>query len=144
VTVLGLASAALLATAAWHLLRVPAPLINLSTLRIPTFGATMSGSSLFWLVVGAVPFLLPLLFQTVWGWSPIKSGAVVLFVFVGNIAIKPATTTLFNRFGFRTVLLAATSGLAATTAAAGLLTVETPLVVVVLVALLGGVRARSA
>jgi MFS family permease len=142
VTVLGLASAALLAAAAWHLLRVPAPLINLSTLRIPTFGATMSGSSLFWLVVGAVPFLLPLLFQTVWGWSPIKSGAVVLFVFVGNIAIKPATTTLFNRFGFRTVLLAATSGLAATTAAAGLLTVETPLVVVVLVALLGGV-ARS-
>ena len=35
-------------------------------------------------------------------WSAIKSGSVVLFVFVGNIAIKPATTWLFNRFGFRT------------------------------------------
>ncbi len=139
---IGLASIALLAAAAWHLLRTPAPLINLHTLRIPTFGAAISGSSLFWLVVGAIPFLLPLLFQTVFGWSAIKSGSVVLFVFVGNIAIKPATTVLFNRFGFRTMLLLATAGLALTAFAAGLLTADTPLAVVVLVALLSGV-ARS-
>ena len=100
--VLALASAALFVAGTWHLLRTPAPLINLRTLRIPTFGAAISGSSMFWLVVGAIPFLLPLLFQTVFGWSAIKSGSVVLFVFVGNIAIKPATTWLFNRFGFRT------------------------------------------
>jgi len=140
--VLVVASAAMLGAATWHLLHTPAPLINLRTLRIPTFGAAVSGSSLFWLVVGAIPFLLPLLFQTVFGWSAIKSGSVVLFVFVGNIAIKPATTWLFNRFGFRTVLLAATSGLAATAIAAGLLTADTPVVVVVLVAVLSGV-ARS-
>ena len=97
---------------------------------------------MFWLVVGAIPFLLPLLFQTVFGWSAIKSGSVVLFVFVGNIAIKPATTWLFNRFGFRTMLLAATTGLAATAVAAGLLTADTPVVVVALVAVLSGV-ARS-
>ena len=139
---LAVAAAALFAVGTWHLLRTPAPLINLRTLRIPTFGAAMSGSSLFWLVVGAIPFLLPLLFQTVFGWSAIKSGSVVLFVFVGNIAIKPATTWLFNRFGFRTMLLASTTGLAATAFAAGLLTADTPLVVVVLVALLSGV-ARS-
>jgi len=135
-------AAALFAAGTWHLLRTPAPLINLRTLRIPTFGAAMSGSSLFWLVVGAIPFLLPLLFQTVFGWSAIKSGSVVLFVFVGNIAIKPATTWLFNRFGFRTMLLASTAGLAATAFAAGLLSADTPLAVVVLVAVLSGV-ARS-
>jgi MFS family permease len=123
-------SAALLAAAARHLLRAEAPLVNLHTLRIRTFGAAIAGSSMFWLVVGAIPFLLPLLFQTVFGWSPVKSGAVVLFVFVGNIAIKPATTWLFNRFGFRMVLLAATGGLAATSVAAGLLTAGTPLVVI--------------
>jgi MFS family permease len=125
-----------------HLLRAKAPLVNLHTLRIPTFGAAIAGSSLFWLVIGAIPFLLPLLFQTVFHWSPIKSGALVLFVFVGNIAIKPATTWLFNRFGFRTVLLAATAGLAATSVAAGLLTPGTPLFVIALVALLSGI-ARS-
>jgi EmrB/QacA subfamily drug resistance transporter len=139
---IGLGALALAGLAAWHLLRAGAPLINLRTLRIPTFGLAMSGSSLFWLVVGAIPFLLPLLFQTVFGWSAIKSGSVVLFVFVGNIAIKPATTALFNRFGFRTVLLVATSGLAVTAFAAGLLTADTPLVVILLVALLSGV-ARS-
>ena len=61
------------------------------------------------MAIGAVPFLLPLLFENVFGWSAIKSGAVVLFVFVGNIGIKPATSYLLNRFGFRTVLLAAAS-----------------------------------
>jgi MFS family permease len=112
VIVLVIVSTALLVAAARHLLRAKAPLVNLYTLRIPTFGAAIAGSSMFWLVVGAIPFLLPLLFQTVFHWTPIKSGALVLFVFVGNIAIKPATTWLFNRFGFRTVLLGATGGLA--------------------------------
>jgi EmrB/QacA subfamily drug resistance transporter len=142
VLILAAVSAALLAAAARHLLRTEAPLVNLHTLRIRTFGASIAGSSMFWLVIGAIPFLLPLLFQTVFGWSPIKSGAIVLFVFVGNIAIKPATTWLYNRFGFRSVLLAATGGLAATSLAAGLLTAGTPLAVVALVALLSGV-ARS-
>jgi hypothetical protein len=139
---LTVASVMLFVAGTRHLLRAPAPLINLHTLRIPTFGAAISGSSMFWLVVGAIPFLLPLLFQTVFGWSAIKSGSVVLFVFVGNIAIKPATTWLFNRFGFRAVLLGATTGLAATAVAAGLLTADTPVVVVALVAALSGV-ARS-
>jgi hypothetical protein len=139
---LALAAAGLFGAGTWHLLHSRAPLINLRTLRIPTFGAAMSGSSLFWLVVGAIPFLLPLLFQTVFGWSAIKSGSVVLFVFVGNIAIKPATTVLFNRFGFRTMLLASTIGLAVTAFAAGLLTADTPVALVALVALLSGV-ARS-
>jgi EmrB/QacA subfamily drug resistance transporter len=142
VGVLGTVAAALLAAAARHLLRSEAPLLNLRTLRIPTFGASIAGSAMFWLVIGAIPFLLPLLFQTVFGWSPIKSGALVLFVFVGNIAIKPATTFLYNRFGFRSVLLAATGGLAATSLAAGLLTASTPVVVIALLALLSGI-ARS-
>jgi MFS family permease len=136
------ASAARFVAATLHLLRTPAPLVNLRTLRIPTFSAAITGSSLFWLVVGAIPFLLPLLFQTVFGWSAIKSGSVVLFVFVGNITIKPATTWLFNRFGFRTMLLVSTVGLAATAFAAGLLTADTPVAVMVLVCLVSGV-ARS-
>ena len=142
VAVLGGASIALLAAAAWHLLRSEAPLVNLQTLRIATFGASIAGSTTFWLVVGAIPFLLPLLFQTDFGWSPIKSGAVVLFIFVGNIAIKPATTILYNRFGFRSMLLAATGVLAVTSVAAGLLTRSTPIAVIALVALVSGV-ARS-
>jgi len=138
----GVTAVVLLGLSVWHLLRGPHPLLNLRTLRIHTFGAAISGSSMFWLVVGAIPFLLPLLFQTAFGWSPIKSGSIVLFLFAGNIAIKPATTWMYNRFGFRTMLLAATACLTATTIALGLLTHATPVVLMAPLVLLSGV-ARS-
>lgn len=137
--VLGAAAVLALAAAARHLLRAAHPLVNLRTLRVTTFRTAIGSGSLFWCSVAAVPFLLTLLFQNVFGWSPIKSGALVLFVFVGNIAIKPATTPLLRRFGFRPVLVAATAGAAATMVAAGLFSAGTPLVVIALVAVLSGV-----
>ncbi len=142
VVALGLASALLLVAGARHMLRVSAPLLDLRTLRVPTFANAMLGSSLAWLVIGAIPFLLPLLFQTVFGWSPIKSGALVLFVFVGNIAIKPATSFLYRTYGFRRVLVAATICLTATAVGCGLLTASTPLVAIAALTLISG-AARS-
>src|SRR5262249_24062251 len=99
-------SIALLGLAVRHLRRAAHPLVTLRTLATPTFRSADLGGSLYWLVVGATPFLLPLLFQTVFGWSPLRSGLVVLFVFVGNVGIKPATTPMINRYGFRATLLA--------------------------------------
>jgi EmrB/QacA subfamily drug resistance transporter len=142
VAALGVAAAALLTAATRHLLRVPAPLVNLRVLQIPTLGATVRGQILFQLTVGAIPFLLVLLFQDLFGWSPVKAGALVIGVFVGNIAIKPATTPMLNRFGFRAVLLGATTTLAATSVACGLLTAGTPLPLIAAVAILSG-AARS-
>ena len=142
VAIVGIAAVLLLVAATRHLWVTEHPLVNLRTLRIATFGASIGGSAVFWLAVGAVPFVLPLLFQEVFGWSPVKSGAVVLFVFLGNIAIKPATTYLYGRFGFRAMLLASTAGLAVTLVACAFLTAQTPLVLIAFVALLSGV-ARS-
>jgi EmrB/QacA subfamily drug resistance transporter len=139
---LGIASVVLLVAATRHLLRASAPVVDLRTLRIPTFGTAMVGSSMIWLVIGAIPFLLPLLFQTVFGWSPIKSGALVLFVFVGNIAIKPLTTAMYSTYGFRRVLLAASVCLTLTTVGCALLTAGTPVVAIALLALVSG-AARS-
>jgi hypothetical protein len=142
VAAVGVPAAALLAAAVRHLLRVPDPLIDLRTLRVPTFRVAVTSGSLSFMAIAAVPFLLPLLFETVFGWSAIKSGAIVLFVFVGNIGIKPATSYLLNRFGFRTTLLAASVTLAASVAAAGLVTGQTPVVVIIVIAVISGV-ARS-
>jgi EmrB/QacA subfamily drug resistance transporter len=142
VAAFGTVSLAFIAFAVWHLLRTDTPLVNLRILRVPTFRASCLGGFLFWVVVGATPFLLTLLFQSVFGWSPVKSGALVLFVFIGNIAIKPATTPLLNRYGFRRVLVGATASGAAMTILLGLLTASTPLVVIALIALLAGI-ARS-
>jgi EmrB/QacA subfamily drug resistance transporter len=138
VIAVGAASALLLSGAVVHLLRVPQPLVNLRTLKVATFRVTLGSGSLFWTAVTAVPFVLTLLFQDVFGWSPVKSGAVVLFVFAGNIGVKPATTPLLRRFGFRRVLVVTTAGTAATMVAAGLFTAATPIVVIAAVALLSG------
>ena len=142
VAALGLVSVLLLVAGARHMLRVSAPLVDLRTLKIPTFANAMVGSSLIWLVIGAIPFLLPLLFQTVFGWSPIKSGALVLFVFVGNIAIKPATSFLYRSYGFRRVLLAASICLSLTAIGCGLLTASTSVVAIAILTVISG-AARS-
>ena len=139
---LGLPAAVLLAAAIRHLLRAPEPLIDLRTLRIPTFRVAVTSGALCYMAIAAVPFLLPLLFETVFGWSAIKSGVIVMFVFVGNIGIKPATAYLINHFGFRTVLLAACLTLAASVAAAGLFTGQTPIIVIIVIAAISG-TARS-
>lgn len=140
----GVASAAVLGGAIWHLRRAPYPLLNLRTLRVDTFRVSQLGGSLYWLVVGAVPFLLPLLWQTKFGWSPVKSGAVAAFVFVGNVGIKPATTPLINRFGFRTLLVSSTAVMAAIMAALGFSTAATPLPVIALLTLISGITRSTA
>ena len=95
----------LLATAVWHLLRYRYPLIELRVLRVHTLRITASAGSLYRLVITAVPFLLPLQFQLAFGWTPLAAGLLVAVLFVGNIAIKPATTPLMRRWGIRRVLL---------------------------------------
>jgi EmrB/QacA subfamily drug resistance transporter len=139
---LGPASLAVLVLAVRHLLRAKHPLVDLHTLDIPTFRVAVGSGFLSYMAVGAVPFLLPLLFENVFGWSAIKSGAIVLFVFAGNVGIKPATTFILNRWGFRSVLLVACVTLAASIAAVGFVTRQVPVVVIIVIAIVSGV-ARS-
>lgn len=141
--VLGVVGALGTAGAIAHLLRTRHPLLDLRALQIETFRIAHAGGSLFRLAVNAVPFLLPLLFQDAFGWSPVLSGTLVLFIFVGNIAIKPVTTPLLRRFGFRTIIIAASAGVTVSIALLALFTRETPLWLIILVLAFGGV-ARSA
>jgi len=139
---LAVLSALALAAAARHLLRTRYPLVNLRILAAPGLRASVTGGSLLWTVISAVPFLLPLLFQEVFGWSAVKSGAVVLFVFVGNIGIKPATTGLLNRYGLRWLLLVGGLVLAATMVGCAFLTPSTPVALIAVLAVVSG-AARS-
>lgn len=138
VIVFAAAGVGLTSAAVWHLSRARQPLLDLSALRVSTFRVTHSGGSLFRLSVNAVPFLLPLLFQDAFGWSPVVSGALVLFVFVGNLAIKPATTPLLVRFGFRPVLVFSTFGVALSMAGVVLLGPGTPVVLIAALLVFGG------
>ena len=90
--------------AVWHERREPHPLVDFYALRFKSFALTVWGGTLFRASIGAIPFLLPLLFQIGFGLDAFVSGLLVLSVFAGNIVMKIFTTATLNRFGFRHVL----------------------------------------
>lgn len=138
--VLGIAIVSLILGVRW-LLRTKTPLLDLRVYRIATYRVANSGGFIYRLVISSVPFLLPLMFQDGFGWTPVESGLLVMVVFIGNVAIKPTTTPLLRRFGFRSVLLFAVIGGGACIAAFAFLTPATPVpVIVVLLVASGALR----
>ncbi|MBK5122200.1 DHA2 family efflux MFS transporter permease subunit [Burkholderia sp. R-69980] len=120
---IGLAACA----AAWfHLRRSAHPMVDLSALRIKTFTVAISGGSLFRIAIGAVPFLLPLMFQVAFGMNPFQSGLLTLAIFAGNLSTKLVTTQILRRVGFRRVLVFNGAFAAVTLASMSLLTPSTP------------------
>ena len=132
-------SLAVLALALTYLRRRRDPFLDVAIFRVTTFTQALRGIVPFTMVVGSVPLLFPLMFQDRFGWSPIKSGAIVLFVFIGNVVAKPSTTPLLNRFGYRRVLLASTSAVTLTMLSFALFDATTPVVVIAALAFVNGV-----
>src|SRR5690606_14046448 len=83
-----LGGAALLATYVIRSRRVADPIIDLSLLRIPTMRASLAGTMLFRIGVGATPFLLPLMLQLGFGMTPLESGMITFAAAIGAIAMK--------------------------------------------------------
>ena len=108
------------------------------SLKVPTFALTFWGGSLFRMSIGAVPFLLPLLFQLGFGLDAFHAGMLVIAVFAGNLMMKPFTTRILRRYGFKPVLLV--NGLlnALAIGACALLDPATPVAVIAAVLFVGG------
>lgn len=121
-----------------HLRRHPTPLIDPSPLGIPTFAVVAWGGSLLRMSIGSLPFLLPLLFQVAFGFDALTAGALLLFVFAGNLAMKTFTTRVLRRFGFRRVMLVNGVLVAASIATCALLTRATPYWLVAAILFAGG------
>jgi EmrB/QacA subfamily drug resistance transporter len=121
-----------------HAWSVAHPLIDLSPFRVPSFAITVSGGVLFRTTMSAAPFLLPLMFQIAFGLDPLSSGLLLLAVFAGNLGMKPATSGVLGRFGFRPTLIWNGVLAVATVGACGFLTAATPTVVILVVLFLGG------
>ncbi len=120
------AGIASIAGAVLWLRRTANPLFQLNVFATRTFRATSTGGFIYRLTISAVPFLLPLMFQDGFGWDPLHAGIMVAAVFVGNIGIKPATTPLIRKFGFKPVLVFASLASALTFALCALLDAGTP------------------
>ena len=122
-----------------HFQRAQWPMIRLDAMQVPTFRVTMYGGSLFRASISAVPFLLPLMFQVGFGMDAFHSGLLVLAVFVGNLTIKPATTPLIRRLGFRKLLLINGALNVLSLLACAFISPQTPAWLIMLILYLGGV-----
>jgi hypothetical protein len=91
------------------------------------------------MIISAVPFLLPLMLQVGFGWSAVRAGFYVLLLFAGNVLIKPATSPLLRRLGFRTVLIGSIVGGALALVGIAFLQPTTPTWVTATILVLSGV-----
>src|SRR5690606_2021189 len=113
-----------------------APLFDLGLFRSRAFAAAIAGGSLFRIGTGAIPFLLPLMFQLVFGLSPFESGLLTFVSAIGAMTMKFMAPALLRAAGFRTVTVVSAVGGGLLFAAAALFTAQTPywLIVVTLLA----------
>lgn len=121
-----------------HAARTEKPLLDLKLLSRPTFRVSVAGALPFRIGVAATPFLLPLMLQLGFAFSPVASGLTTFAAGAGAIAMKFVAQPLLARFGFRQVLIWNGLIAAALAAAPALFTVSTPAIVMAGVLLFAG------
>jgi EmrB/QacA subfamily drug resistance transporter len=88
-----------------HAGRIRYPIVDLSLMKIPTFAASVLGGGLARMGIGALPFLLAMLLQLVFGLTPFASGMITFTSAVGALTMKFTVSPIVRRFGFRRVLI---------------------------------------
>src|SRR4051812_2762532 len=87
-----------------HARRTPRPMLDFRLLRIATFRMSLLCGSLSRIAVGAMPFLLPMMFQLGFGMSAAASGSITFVSSIGSLAMRTCAPAFLKRLGFRTVL----------------------------------------
>jgi MFS family permease len=121
-----------------HARKVPAPVLDFSLLALPTFRASVIGGFLFRMGIGALPFLLPLLLQVGFHFTPFESGLTTFSSTLGAFTMKTLAARILKRFGFRPVLIVNAVVSAVFLGACAWFSVSTPFALMVAVLLVGG------
>jgi EmrB/QacA subfamily drug resistance transporter len=121
-----------------HARRAENPLLALELFRNQVFRSSVLGGGLFRIGIGAVPFLLPLMFQIGFGLTPFQSGMITFVAAIGAIGMKFVTALIFRVAGFRRVLISGSLIAAASIAINGLFTPDTPYLLILAALLAGG------
>jgi EmrB/QacA subfamily drug resistance transporter len=109
-----------------HARRAQHPILDMRLFQGPAFRTAIFGSALFRIGTGAVPFLLPLMFQLVFGMSPFQSGMLTFVSAIGAFSMKFLATTALRAAGFRTITIATAIAGGLMIAANALFTIDTP------------------
>ncbi|MGB9153001.1 MAG: MFS transporter [Alphaproteobacteria bacterium] len=122
-----------------HSKHIPHSLIDLSLLRIVTFRVNVSAGSFFRTGFGTATFILPLLFQVVFGMNAFASGLLTFVGALGSIGSRAMISRLLKRFGYRNILLQNAVFYATTIGLCALFSPATPKWLILLVIFIGGV-----
>ena len=87
-----------------HARHTPAPVLDLSLLRIPSVRAAVLGGFVYRSGIGAMPFLLPLLFQLGFHMTAFQSGLITLCNVIGAMGMKTIFPIILRNIGFRRAL----------------------------------------
>jgi EmrB/QacA subfamily drug resistance transporter len=121
-----------------HLSKTPHPLFDIKALKISSFRIYQTGGSFLWLSVGALPYILTVYLQTVFKWSALNAGYYVIFIFIGNIGIKPFTNTIIRHLKYKISLLIALFIVAISTSSLALIQIHTFGPLIALIAFISG------
>ncbi|WP_428487473.1 MFS transporter [Rhodopila sp.] len=87
-----------------HARRTPRPMLDFRLLRVMTFRMSLLCGSLSRIAVGAMPFLLPMMFQLGFGMSAVQSGLITFVSSIGSLAMRTCAPWFLKRLGFKPVL----------------------------------------
>lgn len=85
--------------------RVKAPLFSRNLFKTTNFAIGIVGNLVARVGGGAMPYLMPLFFQVVLGYSAFKSGLSMLPLALFSIGVKPLITPLLEKFGYKYVMV---------------------------------------
>ena len=101
----GLPAIALLVVYAWRSLRIAYPIVDLHLLRVPSFRIGVNGSFSTRLGVGGIYFLLTLLFQVGFGYSPVMAGLLQTPQAIAMLSTRFFVASIIRHVGYRRVLI---------------------------------------
>jgi EmrB/QacA subfamily drug resistance transporter len=101
-------SGALLAAYWVHARQLKFPLLNLHLFDVRSFRISVNGSFFTRLGIGGVPFLLPLLYQTGLGYTPVQSGLLIMPQAIAALGMKAILRKLLADIGYKGVLVSNT------------------------------------
>ena len=132
------AGAVLIGFYVYHANVVAKPILDLKMFRVQTLFVSVFGGMFFRIAAGAVPFLLPLMLQLGFGFSPFQSGSITCASALGAVMMKFLAGRSLKRWGYRKLLIVNGIGSCLFMAVMGLFTVATPFVVMMIILLIGG------
>ncbi len=91
-----------------HAKRHRAPLFPLSLFSVRTFKVGIVGNLFTRLGISGVPYLLPLLLQVAFHYTPSQAGWLLMPIAAGSMMVKPWVSRIIRTFSYRKVLLANT------------------------------------